>query len=85
MTSEGFWGRMTPYYDMGSTKFQHMICRDEYYNVPLTMLVYHDSCFHNWWEFHNYNNPVFRAHFGESWKDQFYFGARQGRGSWEKG
>ena len=23
--------------------------------VPMTMLVYHDSCLHDWWEVHNYN------------------------------
>jgi hypothetical protein len=28
--------------------------------IPLTMLVLHDSCLHDWWEVHNYN----AHHFG---------------------
>lgn len=72
VTAEGFCGRLTPYYDMGSTKFIHMICRDEYYCVPMTRLVYHECAFHGWWEIANYNNPIDRSRQGD---DRYYFGA----------
>lgn len=54
VSSEGFIGHFTPYYDIGSTK---KLPEDFTREVPLpmTMLVYHDSCVHDWWELHNYN------------------------------
>jgi hypothetical protein len=55
VSSEGFVGHFTPYYDIGSTKMMpgpHLATRTP---VPMTMLVYHDSCLHDWWELHNYN------------------------------
>jgi len=74
ISAEGFCGRLTPYYDLGSTKFEHMVCRDEYYCAPLTMLVYHDCAYHTWWEGDSYNNPLHRSQFGRGWTDRYYFG-----------
>jgi hypothetical protein len=31
--------------------------------VPLTMLVYHDSIIHSWWEVHSYNSKYFGGSF----------------------
>ena len=41
-----------------------LVCLPQYgpwpfWPVPLTMLVYHDSLIHSWWEVHNYNSPYF--------------------------
>ena len=72
--TEGFCGRLTPWLDQGSTKFQHMVCRDEYYCVPMTMLVYHECAQHIWWEVDNYNNPMNRAQGGREWGSRYYFG-----------
>lgn len=30
-----------------------------FWTVPMTMLVYHDSAVHDWWELHNYNNTLY--------------------------
>lgn len=72
--TEGFCGRLTPWLDQGSTKFQHMGCRDEYYCVPMTMLVYHECAQHIWWEVDNYNNAMHRAQGGREWGSRYYFG-----------
>jgi len=61
VSSEGFWGRMTSYYDLCNTKFAHVLGGQEYCVVPMTMLVYHDSAYHTWWEVDNYNNPEHRS------------------------
>lgn len=55
VSSEGFWGYATPSYDIGSVKIPRAV-HDGWYTVPLTSLVYHDSCIHDWWEVDNYNN-----------------------------
>lgn len=58
VSSEGFWDRATPHYDLcNGTKFSAALGGAEYCVVPMTMLVYHDSAFHTWWEVDNYNNP----------------------------
>jgi len=75
VAAEGFCGRLTPYYELGSTKYTHMVCRDEYYCVPLTMLVYHECASHIWWEVDNYNNPLNRSQGGRGWEPRYYFGA----------
>jgi hypothetical protein len=56
VSSEGFFDRLTPWYDLGNSKYPHALGGDEYCVVPMTMLVYHDSAYHTWWEVHNYNN-----------------------------
>ncbi len=61
VSSEGFRGRMTPYYDLGNTKYAHVLGGEEYCVVPMTMLVYHDCAYQTWWEVDNYNNPEHRA------------------------
>jgi len=68
VSSEGFWGRMTPYYDLGSTKYAYALGGDEYCIVPMTMLVYHDSAFHTWWEIDNYNNPEHLSQYGRGYQ-----------------
>ena len=62
VSSEGFNDAYTNTYDIGSTK---MVPLDEAepaaVPVPLTMLVYHDCCIHDWWELHSYNaNPCWK-------------------------
>ena len=69
VSSEGFWGYATPSYDVGSVKIPLPVHTD-WYTVPLTSLVYHDSCVHDWWEVDNYNNPHHRNQFG---RDRAYF------------
>ena len=56
VSSEGFNDYYAAHYDIGSTKM--MPCWDipgHAIPVPMTMLVFHDSCIHDWWEVHNYN------------------------------
>ncbi len=61
VSSEGFGDHFAGGYDIGSTKCLPLW--DGAANavpVPMTMLVFHDSCIHDWWEVHNYNaNPAF--------------------------
>lgn len=63
VSSEGFGDHYAPYYDVGTTKAMPADPA-EHENaaivVPMTSLVLHDSCLHDWWEVHNYNaNPGF--------------------------
>jgi hypothetical protein len=56
VSSEGFNDYHAGWYDIGSTKVMpprpwNTACVP----VPMTMLVFHDSCIHDWWELHNYN------------------------------
>jgi len=74
VASEGFLDRLTPWYDLGSTKFSHVVGLDEYCTVPMTMLVYHDSAIHTWWEVDNYNNPEHRSQFGRGYPARFWWG-----------
>lgn len=69
VSSEGFWGYATPSYDIGSVKIPRAIHAD-WHTIPLTSLVYHDSCIHDWWEVDNYNNPHHQSQFG---RDRHYF------------
>jgi hypothetical protein len=61
ISSEGFFDRLTPWYDLGNSKYPRALGGEEYCVVPMTMLVYHDSAYHTWWEVHNYNNPHHRS------------------------
>jgi len=75
VSSEGFWGYATPSYDIGSVKISQPVHQD-WYTVPMTSLVYHDSCVHDWWEVDNYNNPHHRDQGG---RDRAYFPLGGGR------
>ncbi len=63
VSSEGFWGSAAPDYDIGSVKIPTPV-HDDWYTVPMTALVYHDSLVHDWWEVDNYNNPHHRSQGG---------------------
>jgi hypothetical protein len=56
ISSEGFSDFYATAYDIGSTKFMPAAgCDGSRVPVPMTMLVLHDSCVHDWWEVENYN------------------------------
>lgn len=56
VSSEGFADHYAGHYDIGSTKMMPPRKWDpSCVPVPMTMLVFHDSCIHDWWEVHNYN------------------------------
>ena len=56
VSSEGFNDYHTGWYDIGSTKMMPpRTWSAGCVPVPMTMLVFHDSCIHDWWEVHNYN------------------------------
>jgi hypothetical protein len=55
VSSEGFIGHYTAQYDIGSTKMMPGPNLATKTPVPMTMLVFHDCCVHDWWELQNYN------------------------------
>jgi hypothetical protein len=56
VSSEGFGDHYAAWYDIGTTKLMPSAAeRPSAVPVPMTMLVFHDSCIHDWWEVHNYN------------------------------
>jgi hypothetical protein len=55
VSSEGFNDGLTTAYAIGSTKLLPSFGGSAWWTVPMTMLVYHDSMIHDWWEVHNYN------------------------------
>ena len=59
VSSEGFDEFCTRFYDMGSNKYQPVPANPYHVPVPMTMLVFHDSTVHNWWELHTYNQTPF--------------------------
>lgn len=69
ISSEGFWGWAVGHYDIGSVKIPLPVHAD-WFTVPMTSLVYHDSCIHTWWEVDNYNNPWHR---NQSERDRTHF------------
>ena len=59
VSSEGFGDHYAAWYDIGTTKLMPSAAdRPSAVPVPMTMLVFHDSCIHDWWEVHNYNEHV---------------------------
>ncbi len=68
VSSEGFQDRYAGSYDIGTTKLLFDPANRFCTPVPLTMLVLHDSCIHDWWEVYNYNLlpgfPPARTRFG---------------------
>jgi hypothetical protein len=63
VSSEGFNDAYSMEYDMGSVKAWAQYGPWEFWPIPLTMLVYHDSIMHTWWEPHNYNSRFFGGDF----------------------
>ena len=55
VSSEGFNDALSTAYDIGTTKLLPSFGASAWWTVPMTMLVYHDSMLHEWWEVHNYN------------------------------
>lgn len=55
VSSENFNDAYSLEYDIGSAKVWPMYGPMFFWPIPLTMLVYHDSILHTWWEVHNYN------------------------------
>jgi len=64
ISSEGFIDAYSMEYDLGSSKAWPRFGSWEFWPVPLTMLVYHDSMTHTWWEMHNYNYSYFGSDAG---------------------
>ena len=56
VSSESFNDAYSLEYDMGSAKAWAQYDPFMFKPVPLSMLVYHDSIIHSWWEVHNYNS-----------------------------
>jgi hypothetical protein len=56
VSSESFNDAYSVEYDFGSVKAWPQYGPWPFWPVPLTMLVYHDSVIHSWWEVHSYNN-----------------------------
>jgi hypothetical protein len=59
VSSENFNDAYACEYDIGSVKAWPQCGPWPFWPIPLTMLVYHDSLIHSWWEVHNYNSPWF--------------------------
>ena len=59
VSSEGFNDAYSLELDLASVKAWPQYGGYAFRPVPLTMLVYHDSIIHSWWEVHNYNNHWF--------------------------
>ena len=56
VSSEGFGDHYAGWYDIGTTKVMPMGGkRPRATPIPMTLLVFHDSCIQDWWEVHNYN------------------------------
>ncbi len=56
VSSEGFSDAFCCEYDIGTTKLMPVQDGDgSKMPVPMTMLVFHDCCVHDWWELQNYN------------------------------
>lgn len=64
VSSESFNDAYSLEYDLGSVKAWPQYGPWTYWPVPLTMLVFHDSIMHTWWEPHNYNSHYFDRNVG---------------------
>lgn len=56
VSSESFNDAYSLELDFGSVKAWPQYGSSPLWPIPLTMLVYHDSMIHSWWELHSYNN-----------------------------
>lgn len=59
VSSESFNDAYSLEYDLGSVKAWAQYDGYIFKPIPLTMLVYHDSIIHSWWEVHSYNSNYF--------------------------
>jgi hypothetical protein len=59
VSSEAFNDAYSKEYDLGSVKALAQYDAFMFKPIPLSMLVYHDSIIHSWWEVHNYNSKYF--------------------------
>jgi hypothetical protein len=59
VSSENFNDAYSLECDLGSVKAWPQYGPWPFWPVPLTMLVYHDSMIHSWWEVHSYNTRFF--------------------------
>ena len=59
ISSESFNDAYSLEYDIGSVLAWPQYGPWDFWPVPLTMLVYHDSMIHTWWEAHAYNDGRF--------------------------
>lgn len=59
VSSESFNDAYSLEYDLGSVKAWIQNDDHIFKPIPLTMLVYHDSIIHSWWEVHSYNSNYF--------------------------
>ena len=59
VSSENFNDAYSKEYDLGSVKAWAQYGPWPFWPIPLTMLVFHDSIMHTWWEPHNYNSRFF--------------------------
>ena len=65
VSSENFNDAYSLEYDIGSVKAYPQFGHWQFWPVPLTMLVYHDSMLHIWWEPHSYNSNYFGRDLGK--------------------
>ena len=65
VSSENFNDAYSLEYDIGSVLAWAQYGPWVYWPIPLTMLVYHDSMLHAWWEVHNYNSRFFGRDLGK--------------------
>jgi hypothetical protein len=75
VSSESFNDAYSVEYDLGSVKAWPQYGPWPFWPVPLTMLVFHDSMIHSWWEPHNYNAVAF----GRMPDGHFQYGGGQAR------
>ena len=63
VSSESFNDAYSKEYDIGSVKAWAQYDSFIFKPIPLTMLVYHDSIIHSWWEVHSYNSKYFGGNY----------------------
>ena len=79
VSSEGFASHHTMAYDIGTVKLLPTWGNYRYIPIPMTMLVFHDSCVHDWHETQHYNEQIV------AWQPEAeHEGMRSGCGSPEK-
>lgn len=72
ISSEGFNDAYSMEYDIGSVLAWPQYGPWDFWPIPLTMLVFHDSMIHTWWEAHAYND----SHFGRDNEKYQYGGGK---------
>lgn len=72
ISSEGFNDQYSLEYDIGSVLAWPQYEPFDFWPIPMTMLVFHDSMIHTWWEVHGYNDD----HFGRDCGKYHYGGGK---------